>query len=459
MHGVHVVGGSNPLAPTNEKKESTMKEKVTNLAYKEPVAHGETVTGLALVMCILAALFYCYEYYLRVAPSVMSAELKQAFNLSDAGFGHLAAFYYYAYTPLQIPVGMLMDRLGPRIILTFACFLCVVGTFIFSSTEILLLAQIGRFLVGFGSAFAFVGVMKITDVWLPSKYFALMAGIATTLGLFGAISGVMAMSYMVTTMGYELTLFYAGLFGVVLTLALWLVLRDKKTHLGQKVTGANLDVVWKGLFDMIKSPNMWITGLIGCFTFLPISTFAELWAVPFLESSGYTKHHAALGSSVIFLGFAVGGPLWGILSDYMRSRRIPLIIGSFLAAIFLFLAIRLPHLSQFNMYTLLFLSSFAASVEILVFAVAVDFTKPSVSATAVAFTNMVVMLGGAVLPPVIGKLLDNTLLINNGLQSLHSVDAFRTPLMILPATLILAGILSYYLLESFDHNLRHPDHI
>src|SRR6476469_4223069 len=82
----------------------------------------KVVTGSAITMCLLAILFYYYEYYLRVAPSFMNAELKLTFNLSEAAFGNLAAFFYYAYTPMQIPVGMMMDRFGPRRLLTFACF-------------------------------------------------------------------------------------------------------------------------------------------------------------------------------------------------------------------------------------------------------------------------------------------------------------------------------------------------
>ncbi len=124
------------------------------------------VSGRAFTMCVLAAVFYCYEYYLRVAPSVMGDELKLTFNLSEAAFGHLAACYYYAYTPMQIPVGMLLDRFGVRKILTIACLLCALGTYFFAATEIFSVAQISRFMIGFGSAFAYVGVLKISDVWL-----------------------------------------------------------------------------------------------------------------------------------------------------------------------------------------------------------------------------------------------------------------------------------------------------
>ena len=119
---------------------------------------------LPWVICGLGALFYCYEYLLRISPSVMMSDLMQAYHINATVFGNLAAFYYYAYTPMQLPVGILMDRYGPRRLLTFACLACALGSYLFAHAFHIELAQIGRFMVGFGSAFAFVGVLKLATI-------------------------------------------------------------------------------------------------------------------------------------------------------------------------------------------------------------------------------------------------------------------------------------------------------
>lgn len=423
------------------------------LSETRPIQFSQkTMSGLAIAMCVLGAIFYCYEYYLRVAPSVMSNELKLAFNLSDAAFGNLAACYYYAYTPMQIPVGMMMDKYGPRRILTLACLFCVFGTYLFADTGNVHIAQIGRFLVGFGSAFAYVGVLKISNVWLPGKYFALMAGLATALGMVGAMTGELTMAYMVGSIGWQRTLFYSVIVGLVLTLALWLVLRDSVPEHASAETPAKAQSktssvgVLEGLMFMIKSRMMWVNGFIGCLTFLPLSAFGELWAVPFLQAAGFTRGEAAMGSSMILLGFAIGGPCFGLFSDVISSRRIPLVLGSFISALFMFLLIAFPNSSKIWMFTLLFGSGFFASAEILVFAIGNDLNRKEVAATAVAFTNMVVMMGGVFLPPLIGKLLDNS--YDLGGSSVGTIQNYTSALMVLPVALVLAGFLSLYLKET-----------
>jgi sugar phosphate permease len=423
----------------------------------------KTVTRSAIIMCALGMAFYCYEYYLRVVPSVMSAELKQTFALSEAAFGHLAACYYYAYTPMQIPVGMMMDRFGPRRILTFACFLCAFGTYLFANTSHIHIAQIGRFLVGFGSAFAYVGILKISNVWLPQRYFAFMAGLSTTLGALGGIGGQISLSYMVDAIGWQPTLHYSIVVGVLLTFILWVVLRDGSNGKSQSDTkplqqstlqsqqASDKPIrkhAFSGLTEMLLSRQLWLNGFIGCLLYLPITGFAEIWAVSFLQATGMSKQDAALGSAMIFIGFALGAPLWGWASDVVQSRRIPMILGAFISAAIMALVIYEPTSSKMWMYPLLFFSGFFAGAEILIFAVSNDLSQSSVSATAAAFVNMMTMVGGMFIPPIIGKLLDTSIVVVDSMPMLNIHD-YSIALSILPISLVLGGILSIILKESY----------
>ncbi len=407
--------------------------------------------ALAFFMCFLAVFFYFYEYYLRVAPSVMHDPLKQSFGLGEAAFGHLAAFYYYAYTPMQVPVGVLFDRYGVRKILTMACLICAGSAYLFSETSNLWIAQAARFLMGFGSAFAYVGILKIAHVWLPKKYFAFMAGLSSTLGMLGASSGQVVMTALVHQVGWRETLCFLALIGLVLTELLWLFLRDKVAEDVQPIVGSlqkdYVAVPLKSLKRILLSKQVWMNGAIGCLTFLPIVGFAETWAPDFLKATGMSEAKAAWGSSMLFLGFAVGGPWWGFLSDKIHSRRIPLIIGSCFSAVFMAFTIFMPSASVLWMYPLLFLTTFFASAEILVFAVSNDIAHGSVSATAIAFTNMLTMVGGMFLPTMIGALLDDSTILEKACVAGDYVAA----LVVLPVALVMAAGLSVMLKESYRH--------
>ena len=397
----------------------------------------------ATIICALAAIFYCYEYYLRVAPSVISQELMFTFNISNAGLGMLSALFYYGYMPLQIPVGMLLDKYGPRLVLTFACALCVVGNYLFAVTDLLWLAQIGRLVVGFGSAFAFVGFLKICTNWLPHRYYAFMVGVCMLLGMFGAMGGEILLAELVLNMPWQMAMERSAWAGILITLLLWLFIRDEPTkpEAHKSIEDHKTAQLMKTLWQALKNPQIWIVGMIGCFTFLPLSSFAEMWAVPYLEAIGYTRTEAAFASSMLFLGFGIGGPLWGLGSNWLTSRRIPLILGSLISAISATFIVLDPYMHHYYMYTALFSLGFFTSAEILVFAIGNDITAKNASSTVTAIINMIVMFGGITLQPVIGMILD--------VISDTSVSQYQTALLILPLSLFIASALSFVLQESY----------
>ena len=102
-------------------------------------------TLTAWLVCGLGALYYAYEYLLRISPSAMEFALRSHFGLTATGFGILSSVYYYAYVPMQLPVGILMDRFGPRRLLTIACAICVLGTLMFANASSVGVAGAGRF--------------------------------------------------------------------------------------------------------------------------------------------------------------------------------------------------------------------------------------------------------------------------------------------------------------------------
>jgi len=417
----------------------------------------EVSVYLGWFICSLAAVFYCYEFFLRVAPSVMIPMLMHAYHLHAAEVGVLSAFYYYAYTPLQLPVGILMDRYGPRRLLTLAIFACAIGSYLFVLTQDVIIAEVGRFLVGFGSAFAFVGVLKLASVWLPPERFAMVSGLATMLGMIGAMFGDIILTELVEHIGWQYAMYYSAVFGLVLAVLVWLIVRDSLPE--HKNPQKRVDPhqfrdmkhALKAFVYIIKDGRVWINGVIGGLVFIPTTAFAALWGVHYLEQVFHLgSEQAGVAISMIFLGWAVGGPISGWISDFIKRRRLPMTVGSLMAFVLITVVIYAPHFPTFMLYPLLFAFGLFSSAQVIVFAVACDYSSPKAAGTAIAFTNFLVMLGGMIVQPLIGYLLDFSAGAAAAAQEnyLYSVHDYRIALAILPAGLLISFILTFFLQET-----------
>lgn len=412
------------------------------------------------LICILGALFYCYEYFLRVAPSVMVSDLMHSYQIGAAALGNLAAFYYYAYTPMQLPVGVAMDYYGPRRLLIFACVMCALGTYLFGSGSHLWAAQLGRFMVGFGSAFAFVGVLKLATIWLPARFFGVITGSTTTLGLLGAIAGDFVMSELVRMQGWRSTVMMSAITGIVLAVVIGLLMPDTRGRLNrppQKSQWEALKELGLGVLKLFKNPHIWLNGVIGCALYLPLTAFAEMWGVPYLQAAHhFSATDAPHFNAIVFAGFGIGGPLFGLLSDQIQRRRLPMIIGAIMTVFTISAILYIPDLNRIEISILLFLFGASCSAQILVFAVGRELSPSNLSATAMALTNMLVMIGGVIFQPLVGVLLDYKAKTQSMalLSHTYSIATYQFALALIPMMAIVALILLCVLRETFARSLE-----
>lgn len=398
------------------------------------------------LICLVGALFYGYEYYLRITPSVMTSQLMQHFQIHAALFGGLNAIYYYAYVPMQLPVGVLMDRYGPRRLLTLACASCVIGTYLFASSHSLVIAGIGRFLIGFGSAFAFIGVLKLATMWLPANKLAFAVGMTAAIGTVAAIVGDISLTSLMHRIGWHETLILSVGFGSILIFVLWFFVKDKPTS--SQVPLGDIKLAYADLKAICHNPQIWINGMFGCLVYLPTTVLGELWGIRYLsQAHHFSPHVAALGISLLFIGFTVGAPFIGWMSDRLEQRCLPMFIGAVGAAMAATLLIYYPHLSHTEINLLLLVLGFSYSCQSLVFAVAREISPLDAAGTAMAATNMIVMLGGMLAQPLVGILLEwhNRYYM---FADRYVNSDYHFALAIIPLGIITAGILTFFLKET-----------
>ena len=405
------------------------------------------------LICIIGAVFYWYEYLLRIVPSVMVNELMGLFNISASGFGTLTALYYFAYTPMQLTAGVLLDRYGTRIMIGIAIVSCVLGSFLFGLTSNIFVAGIARFLIGFGSSFAFVGVLALGAEWLPKKHFTILIGIATSLGMLAGMTGDVVLTSLMHTIGWKNILMLATIIGAILIPIIFIFVHDTPNAKHSTRLDLTFRETFGGLKQIIKNPQMWICGIIASTMFLSLSAFAELWGIEFLQTA-YTleEKQASYASAAVFLGWLVAGPFVGWISDRIKSRKKPLLIGGIFSAICIALVILRPFEISFTMLCiLLFLYGCFSSAEIVCFAIAKEISSSQFTATALAFNNFLIMLGGLICQPLIGFLLDLTWdgKILDGVR-IYAASDYQMVFLLIPICLVVSIFLNFKLKESLQ---------
>lgn len=409
----------------------------------------------AYFIFFLAASFYLYEFILQVAPSVMAESMMKTFGVTGQGFGVISAFYFYAYAPSQLPAGVLYDRYGPRKLMTFAIILCAIGSAFFASTDSVFTACVGRFLIGIGSAFSFIGVLVLISRWFPPYYFAILAGIAQLMSSVGAMFGEVPLAALISQVGWRNASFILSAVGFILAGFFWAFIRDYPHQQNQTIPNHYLRDEWKRLVTVCKHAHTWIIGSYAFAIWTPIAVFAALWGVPFLQEKYQISVVAASGlCSLIWIGIGIGSPLLGWVSDRIESRRVALIISAVLGLFATLILLYYPTLSYGWSYVILFVLGLGAGGQTVSFAVVKENNTPEYVGTASGFNNLSVLIGGAIFQPLVGYLLqhsDSGRIING--VHVYSIAGYQTALLVMPVCFLASLLIAIFLIKE-----SHPAH-
>ncbi len=396
-----------------------------------------------LIWFIAASYFFC-DYFARVSTGVMTSELMRAFDMSALGLGSLSAFFYYPYLGMQIPVGLLVDRFSIRRLLTVMSLITAIGCYVFSIATGFSMAAFGRFLIGFSASFAFVSALKLASMWFPAEKLGLLAGLTQALGMLGAAVGDEPVQFAVQSYGWRQTLFGMAVIFAGLSIAIYAIVRDGKQPQQSQTSWNSVRGSLKTVFTNKRS---WLNAAFAGLIYAPTAAFAELWGVTYFEHvHRLTSSQAAWANALIFIGWAIGGPIVGWLSDRL-GRRKPLMYFSALSGCLLFLTIIVfAPLPAWMIYSLMLLYGMTNSGLVLAYAVATEIHPRQHVGTSIAFTNMASVIIGAALQPLIGYALD-VLNKAQGITGTHVFMAtdFRWAVSILPMTSLLAVVVLIFL--------------
>lgn len=281
-------------------------------------------TGAAVAVWLLAAVYYFYQYSLRAAPVVMVPQLSAAYGLTPAGVASLLGLFYFGYAPFSLVAGTAIDRMGARMVVPAGALMVGCGALLFGTGN-LIAAYAGRFLQGAGGVFALVGAVYIVGKQFSAAHGASLIGATQMFGASGGSAGQFLVGPLIAG-GLAWSSFWIGmgLTGFFIAAVLFLLLpKEKITHQGNwaKDSSTALGVVF-------RNPQSILCGVIAGLLFMPTTILDMVWGVRFLqEGHGFDYGEAVLRSATVPLGWMIGSPLMGLISDKL-GRRKPVIVGS-----------------------------------------------------------------------------------------------------------------------------------
>ncbi len=401
---------------------------------------------------------YVLSFFQRFAPAGIASDLAAAFHTSASSLGALAATYFYVYTLMQVPTGILVDSLGPRRILLLGGLVGGIGSLLFGLAPGLELALVGRTLIGLGVSVTFIAMLKIIAVSFDERRFATLVGLSMLIGNLGSVLAGAPLSWLAQISGWRSIFVALAAVSSLLGVACWLLVRERAAPAGQAQPKPQFDRkrVLEGLRSVLRNrdswPTVWVNfGICGSFF-----AFAGLWATPFLtQAKGMTRAVAANHVSLYFVGFALGCVIIGALSDRLGRRKPVLIVSSHLYLLFWLVLLSgwvLPLSASYCLYTLMGLVTASFT---LTWACAKEVNAPAFSGISTSVTNMAGFLSGAVLQPLVGWVMDRSW--QGGLSSsgarLFTAQDFDAGLLLLAAVAAFGAIASWWIRETACRNI------
>ncbi len=380
---------------------------------------------IAWMVWIIVSVFYAYQYILRVMPNIMLHDIMDKFGMDAATFGQFSGIYYISYSLMHLPMGIMLDRKGPKKVMSLSILLTVVGSLSVIFTSHWIFPVVGRFLIGLGSSAAILGVFKIVRMAFSEERFPRMLSFSVTIGLLGAIYGGGPISYMCRAFGYEAVIEIFAVVGVVLALVTYLMVPDMKS--------ASTSTVFADIKEVLK--NKKVIGACFCAGLMvgPIEGFADVWGSVFLgQVHGLDRSLASSLPSMIFVGMCFGAPFLSLFAEKVGDYLLTIVIAaSVMMSCFVVLFFNIS--TPFVLSGLFVLVGVFSAYQILAIYKASTYVKESVAGLTTACANMIIMIFGYVFHSIIGWVV-------HSFGGATNASALSIGVSVIPVGLCLGGI-------------------
>ena len=392
---------------------------------------------MAGVVWLISASFALLQFAMQLSSSSLINSLMASFHLGAFGGALLLSSYYYMYALFQVPAGILIDRYGPRRLLTISAIVCVLASYLFATAHSVWIALIARIILGGSFAFAFVGSLALISRWFPARLFSLIVSIAETMGMLGAALGGVFLVSVVHHFGWRGAAYGFGMVAALLSVFLWIFVRDAPLAYMRRRPRLNLELktIMAELGQALKRPIVWLNGLYSGLMFSVVNVFVSLWALNFFVISDHMAPiQASMVANMAFIGVALGCPFISYLDRLGQHRRYILIYCPLLCML-IFACVLFKPMSPILVGGLMLLLGVVCSSYMIPFTIANELSSSNNKAAMIGFVNTLSVCAAPIFQPLVGLLLH---VFHHSSMTAYTAFDYHAALSILFAVYLLA---------------------
>lgn len=402
-------------------------------------------------IALIGGLFFFYNFFQMTLFNPLAPALMVHFNIDSVAFGSVSSGYFLAVSLLALPAGMIADKIRTKPLMLALLAATVANLFFTASITDAGLLGMSRFAQGMIHAFALTLPMKLAVQWIAPNRLAMASSLIVTIGLIGGAVCQPIMTYFLGTDGLHQALVVNAYIGLAIFILFALVIRDNSQFWVQHHSPSWVDF-FRGLKASMMNSQNWMGGLYVWFLNLPLILLGATWGQVYMQETWALKPES--GSFIIgliFLGVIVGGPLIGIISDMLKSRKRPLIAGSVLSVLVLGSLLLLPNLSPLALAIIFFLLGITTSSQVLVYPMVAESNPANAVAFSLSIVTFSMMLGNA-LASVAFSAIVNSRAIQTEIGPSYTADTFVPGMWMMWGAILLSLVVIAFMRETFKRS-------
>lgn len=367
--------------------------------------HSISGNKTGLVIFITLSILYFFSIFHRVGTASIVTNLTTDFNTDNSVLGLMSGMYFYSYAAAQIPVGIMLDKIGTRKTLTILGIIASLGNLIFSLSPTISILTIGRGLIGFGVGGFYISALKALALRFNPNRYATLTGILTSIGHLGGVVASSPLALLTLSLGWREAFLIVFCLMFVFVAVAWFTIKDSENKLLKSKRNIRKD------FGKILSNSQLLKIMpipffvYGCFV-----SFQGLWAGPFLmDVYGMNKANASLFFMLISIGFMFAFPLAGIISDKANKKKPVLLTGIILSLLYwLTMSIFGAALNSYQLLVLLTFLGVSYGFTCIFLTIPATMFPLEIAGSAIASLNIFNFIGGGFFQYFMGFIIDST---------------------------------------------------